>query len=48
MSDVASRLYELARSAGALLLEQRLLLVTAESCTAGGIAFAVTQIPGWL
>lgn len=46
MSDVASRLYELARSAGALLLEQRLLLVTAESCTAGGIAFAVTQIPG--
>lgn len=31
---------------GALLRAQRLMLVTAESCTAGGIAYAVTSVAG--
>lgn len=35
-----------ATSLGALLRVQRLMLVTAESCTAGGIAYAVTSVAG--
>ncbi len=31
---------------GTLLLRRRWMLATAESCTAGGIAYAVTQVPG--
>lgn len=37
---------EVARSLGARLLQAGCLLVTAESCTGGGIAAAVTAIPG--
>jgi nicotinamide-nucleotide amidase len=46
MSDIADRLLRLAERLGALLVEQRLVLATAESCTAGGVGFAVTQVPG--
>lgn len=37
---------ELAETAGHLLAGHKLLLVTAESCTGGGIAEAITRIPG--
>ena len=37
---------ELAERLGKLLLEQNLKLVTAESCTGGGLAEIVTRIPG--
>jgi len=46
MNDPGARLLALAQELGALLQAQRLVLVTAESCTAGGIAYAVTQVPG--
>jgi nicotinamide-nucleotide amidase len=44
--DAGNRLYSLAQDVGALLSAQGLVMVTAESCTAGGVAYAVTQIPG--
>ena len=31
---------------GSRLMEQDKMLVTAESCTGGGIAYAITEIPG--
>ena len=31
---------------GSRLMEQNKMLVTAESCTGGGIAYAITEIPG--
>ena len=37
---------EAAHSLAALLMERQLKLVTAESCTGGGIAFHLTSIPG--
>ncbi len=46
MDDAAARLHVLSREVGGLLAAQGLVAVTAESCTAGGIAFALTQIPG--
>ncbi|TDK63602.1 CinA family protein [Sapientia aquatica] len=36
----------LATQVGALLTEKKLLLATAESCTGGGVAHAVTEISG--
>ena len=39
-------LIELAASVGAALKEKHLFLATAESCTGGGVAQAVTEIPG--
>ena len=45
MSD-GQELERLAAALGQALLRQHLVLATAESCTAGGIAFAVTLIPG--
>jgi nicotinamide-nucleotide amidase len=45
-SDVTAHLWRSAQQLGDLLRRERLILATAESCTAGGIAFAVTQIPG--
>jgi nicotinamide-nucleotide amidase len=42
----AERILALAAQAGALLQEQRLVLATAESCTAGGVAYAITSIAG--
>lgn len=44
-------LYELAEKAGRALEARRLMLATAESCTGGWIAEAITMIPGssaWL
>lgn len=37
---------ELAKKVGQKLLEQKLLLVTAESCTGGWVAEAITSVPG--
>ncbi len=37
---------ELSEQVGALLLARQLLLVTAESCTGGGVAAAITAVPG--
>ncbi len=45
-NDAGARLYLLAQVLGGQLRAQRLVLVTAESCTAGGVAYAVTQVPG--
>jgi nicotinamide-nucleotide amidase len=45
-ADAGARLLSLARTLGALLQAQRRVLVTAESCTAGGVAYAVTQVAG--
>lgn len=45
-NEVAEQLVGLAARLGELLSAQRLTLVTAESCTAGGVGFAVTQISG--
>jgi len=42
----AERILALANQVGGLLQEQRLVLATAESCTAGGIAYAITSVPG--
>ncbi len=39
-------LIQLATQAGALLAKKKLLLVTAESCTGGGVAQAITEIAG--
>ena len=36
----------LAQELGALLRDRQHVLVTAESCTAGGVAYAVTQVSG--
>ena len=38
--------FKLAKKVGAKLRERKLKLVTAESCTGGGIAAAITDIPG--
>lgn len=46
MSDPGTELLALSRVVGALLASQRRILATAESCTAGGVAFAITQVPG--
>ncbi|HEU0203912.1 MAG TPA: CinA family protein [Burkholderiaceae bacterium] len=42
----AERIVQLAEELGRRLLDQRLVLATAESCTAGGIAYAVTTVAG--
>jgi nicotinamide-nucleotide amidase len=39
-------LYQLARHLGDVLVRHRLMLVTAESCTGGGVAAAVTSVAG--
>jgi len=46
MNDPAHAIERLAQRLGAELRAQHLTLVTAESCTAGGIGFAVTLVPG--
>lgn len=43
---VAAQIWRSAQRLADLLRRERLMLATAESCTAGGIAFAVTQIAG--
>jgi len=46
MSDPAHTIQHLAQRLGAELRAQHFVLATAESCTAGGIAYAVTLVPG--
>ena len=43
---MTNEITELARQAGQALLERKLLLATAESCTGGGVAEAVTDVAG--
>src|SRR6266404_1374672 len=45
-SDLPAQLWRSAQQLGDLLRRERLMVATAESCTAGGIAFAVSQIAG--
>lgn len=44
--DAAQTIGELAARLGEALLARRMWFATAESCTAGGVAYAVTQIAG--
>jgi nicotinamide-nucleotide amidase len=46
MKDIADHIVDLSHDLGARLLAQHLTIATAESCTAGGIAYAITQTPG--
>jgi nicotinamide-nucleotide amidase len=46
MTTAEQRILGLAEALADALLAQRLSLVTAESCTAGGVAYAVTQVAG--
>ncbi len=46
MNDPAVTIQHLAEKLGRELLAQHLTLATAESCTAGGIAYAVTTVAG--
>jgi nicotinamide-nucleotide amidase len=41
-----TQLFELAEQVGQALKARALMLVTAESCTGGGIGEAVTMVPG--
>ena len=46
MTAILNDLALLPAELGTLLLRRRWMMATAESCTAGGIAYAVTQVPG--
>lgn len=46
MSDAVQTIERLAYRLGTALRAQHLTLATAESCTAGGIGYAVTLVPG--
>ena len=46
MTAIRDDLALLPAELGTLLLRRRWMMATAESCTAGGIAYAVTQVPG--
>ncbi len=46
MSAAGAHLLLLAQQLGAQLQERHYVLVSAESCTAGGVAYAITQVPG--
>ncbi|HYA66996.1 MAG TPA: CinA family protein, partial [Burkholderiaceae bacterium] len=46
VNDASARLLALAQRLGALLQQRRWVLAIAESCTAGGVAYAVTLVPG--
>jgi nicotinamide-nucleotide amidase len=43
---VMNNILDLAAEVGNLLKEKNLMLATAESCTGGGVAQAITEIPG--
>lgn len=45
-ADNKLSIFDLAASVGQLLKAKRLQAVTAESCTGGGVAQAITEIPG--
>lgn len=46
MSASAARIATLAQELGALLAARGIVAATAESCTAGGVAYAITQVAG--
>lgn len=46
MSDLEDRLNDRVQRLGRLLQQQRLMLAVAESCTAGGLGYALTQVSG--
>lgn len=46
MIDAVARIQALSEELGAVLAPQGLAVVTAESCTAGGVAYAITGVPG--
>ncbi len=46
MNDVAQTIERLAQRLGSALRAQHLTLATAESCTAGGLGYAITLVPG--
>ena len=46
MNDVAQAIERHAHRLGSALRAQHLTLATAESCTAGGVAYAITIVPG--
>ena len=46
VAKAQQRIVELAEAVGEALLARRMWLATAESCTAGGVAYAVTQVAG--
>lgn len=46
MTDAAQTIEQLAVRLGAALRAQYLTMTTAESCTAGGIGYAITIVPG--
>ena len=46
MNDAAQTIEHLAQRLGSALRAQHLTLATAESCTAGGVGYAVTLVPG--
>ena len=39
-------IYSLAEQVGRMLQKKGLMLATAESCTGGGVGYAITEIPG--
>lgn len=45
-TSFSSLVYPLAETLGTVLLDRQLLLVTAESCTGGGVAQWLTAVPG--
>jgi nicotinamide-nucleotide amidase len=45
-NTIADQIVALATRLGHTLQAQRLMMATAESCTAGGIAYALTLVPG--
>ncbi len=46
MNDTAQTIERLAHRLGSALRAQHLMLATAESCTAGGVGYAITIVPG--
>jgi len=46
MQNMMNELETLARDIGEMALRQEVVITTAESCTAGGVAYALTAVPG--
>ncbi len=46
MMNLDSKIIEQSRKIGALLSDKKMTITTVESCTGGGISYALTEIPG--
>lgn len=46
MTQYSEQIERVARRLGEAALAKRVMIATAESCTAGGIAYAITEVPG--